>query len=67
MSDTALVTYKCTDLYHPEADHGIRWDDPTIGIEWPVTDTAVSDKDRRAPFLDAIAPDDLPEYPGPGA
>jgi dTDP-4-dehydrorhamnose 3,5-epimerase len=63
VSDRALVTYKCTEVYHPEADHGVRWDDPRIGIDWPVTDPAVSDKDRRAPLLDAIAPGDLPEYP----
>jgi dTDP-4-dehydrorhamnose 3,5-epimerase len=63
VSDTALVMYKCTELYHPEADHGVRWDDPRIAIDWPVTDPAVSDKDRRAPLLSAIAPDDLPDYP----
>jgi dTDP-4-dehydrorhamnose 3,5-epimerase len=65
VSDSALVTYKCTEVYHPEADHGVRWDDPRIGIDWPVSDPAVSDKDRRAPLLDEIAPDELPEYPGP--
>jgi dTDP-4-dehydrorhamnose 3,5-epimerase len=54
--------YKCTETYHPEADRGVRWDDPRIGIEWPLTDSAVSEKDARAPLLSAIAPDDLPEY-----
>jgi dTDP-4-dehydrorhamnose 3,5-epimerase len=63
VSDTALVTYKCSEVYHPEADRGVRWNDPQIGIDWPVTDPAVSDKDRRAPLLSAIAPDDLPDYP----
>jgi dTDP-4-dehydrorhamnose 3,5-epimerase len=63
VSDTALVAYKCTEVYHPEADHGVRWDDPQIGVEWPVTDPAVSEKDRRAPLLGAIATDDLPDYP----
>jgi dTDP-4-dehydrorhamnose 3,5-epimerase len=63
VSAKALVTYKCTEVYHPEADRCVRWDDPRIGIDWPVTDPAVSDKDRRAPLLDAIAPGDLPEYP----
>jgi dTDP-4-dehydrorhamnose 3,5-epimerase len=62
-SDTALVMYKCTDVYHPEADRGVRWDDPRIGIEWPVQGPAVSDKDGRAPLLEQIAPSDLPEYP----
>jgi dTDP-4-dehydrorhamnose 3,5-epimerase len=63
MSDKALVTYKCTEVYHPEADRGVRWDDPRIGIEWPVADPFVSDKDRRAPLLNEIAPEDLPGYP----
>jgi dTDP-4-dehydrorhamnose 3,5-epimerase len=63
VSDTALVTYKCSEVYHPEADRGVRWNDPQIGIDWPVTDPAVSDKDRRAPLLSTIAPDDLPDYP----
>jgi dTDP-4-dehydrorhamnose 3,5-epimerase len=61
LSDSALVAYKCTSVYRPEADRGIRWDDPRIGIEWPVTDPAVSGKDRAAPLLNAVAPDDLPE------
>jgi dTDP-4-dehydrorhamnose 3,5-epimerase len=63
VSDTAVVTYKCTELYHPEADKGVRWDDPRIGVEWPLTDPAVSDKDGRAPLLEDIAAEALPEYP----
>ena len=61
VSETALVTYKCTEVYHPEADRGVRWDDPAIGIDWPVDATPPSPtRTRRAPLLDAIAPDDLP-------
>jgi len=63
MSETALVTYKCTEVYHPEADRGVRWDDPAIGIDWPVAEPNISDKDRRAPLLSAIAAEDLPESP----
>jgi dTDP-4-dehydrorhamnose 3,5-epimerase len=61
LSDKALVTYKCTEVYHPGADRGVRWDDPRIGIDWPINDPLVSDKDGRAPLLGDIAPDDLPE------
>jgi dTDP-4-dehydrorhamnose 3,5-epimerase len=50
-------------VYHPEADRGVRWDDPRIGITWPITDPAVSGKDGRAPLLEAVAADDLPECP----
>lgn len=38
LSDTAEFTYKCTDFYHPDDEGGIRWDDPEIGIEWPIDD-----------------------------
>jgi dTDP-4-dehydrorhamnose 3,5-epimerase len=62
LSDTALVMYKCTELFHPEADRGVRWDDPRIAIEWPVTTPAVSEKDGRAPLLDEIEPELLPLY-----
>ncbi|WP_323735609.1 dTDP-4-dehydrorhamnose 3,5-epimerase [Methanosphaera sp. ISO3-F5] len=49
LSDTAEFTYKCTDFYHPEDEGGIRWDDPEIGIEWPIGDIdelILSDKDK---------------------
>jgi dTDP-4-dehydrorhamnose 3,5-epimerase len=55
--DTEVV-YKVTDLYAPECDKGIAWDDPALGIEWPVAARAaiVSDKDRRHPKLSELAP-----------
>ena len=63
-SDTALVIYKCTEIYRPEAEHGVRWDDPQIGVEWPAGQPHLSDKDRRAPLLSEIPPDELPDYRG---
>lgn len=46
------VQYKCTDVYAPDCDGAIRWNDPAIGIEWPLeADPLLSDKDRAAPFL----------------
>ena len=51
LSETALFTYKCTDLYHPECDGGVRWDDPAIGIQWPISDPILSDKDKNLPLL----------------
>ena len=52
------VLYKTDDYYNREADGGIAWNDPALGIDWPVDAmTAVlSDKDRNAPRLSAIAP-----------
>jgi len=55
LSDTALFSYKCTDLYHPEAELGVRWDDPQIGIEWPLDgEPLLSEKDRHALLLEQI-------------
>ncbi len=55
LTDAAEVLYKATDFYDPAADRTIAWNDPVIGIEWPVApDTRLlSPKDRAAPRLDA--------------
>ncbi|WP_103019504.1 dTDP-4-dehydrorhamnose 3,5-epimerase [Salinibacter altiplanensis] len=53
-SGEALFHYKCTDFYHPEADQTLRWDDPSLGIDWPVEDPVLSDKDATAPTLDEM-------------
>jgi dTDP-4-dehydrorhamnose 3,5-epimerase len=54
LSDTADVIYKCTTAYKPADDAAIRWDDPDIGIEWPVSAPAVSDKDARGKSLRSL-------------
>lgn len=46
-SEIADVVYKCTTLYTPQDDGGIAWDDPDIGIEWPVSAPTLSEKDTR--------------------
>ena len=52
LTDGAELLYKTTDYYAPECDRSIRWDDPDIGIEWPVDgEPILSDKDRDAPLL----------------
>lgn len=51
LSDFADVQYKCTATYNPKAESGIRWDDPAIGIKWPVSQAIVSEKDRTARTL----------------
>ena len=45
------VQYKCSDLYSPENDGAVRWDDPTLGIDWGTSTPILSDKDARAPLL----------------
>ena len=51
LSDTAHVLYKCTEIYHPEAEHSLAWNDPDVNISWPLANPIVSDKDRAAPSL----------------
>lgn len=63
-SEEALFHYKCTDGYHPECEMSVRWDDPAIGIEWPVSAPTLNDKDRNAPVLAGIARNRLPVYAG---
>jgi len=51
LSDTADFHYKCTDYYHPEDEDSLRWDDPDIGIQWPISEPLLSAKDANAPQL----------------
>jgi dTDP-4-dehydrorhamnose 3,5-epimerase len=48
------VQYKCSDLYSPDNDGAVRWDDPSLGIDWGTTAPILSDKDARAPLLAKI-------------
>lgn len=56
LSDTAEFLYKCTAEYAPLSDGGIRWDDPDIGVKWPLEkkDAIVSEKDSALPYLKDI-------------
>lgn len=62
ISDVALFSYKCTELYHPEAELGIRFDDSAIGIPWPASTPLLSAKDRAYPKLADVPRDRLPLY-----
>ena len=62
LSDSAQVEYKCTDLYAPRDELSVIWDDPEIGIEWPIDQPLLSAKDQAAPRLHEIL-DQLPVYP----
>ncbi|MCL5779512.1 MAG: dTDP-4-dehydrorhamnose 3,5-epimerase [Firmicutes bacterium] len=61
-SETALFAYKCTDFYNPAAEGGIIWNDPDIGIDWPVEKPVLSPKDNVYPKLKDISRERLPRY-----
>jgi dTDP-4-dehydrorhamnose 3,5-epimerase len=55
LSEVADVHYKLSTYYDPETERGIAWDDPDVGIEWPLADPQLSERDRNAPRLAALA------------
>ena len=54
LSDVAEVEYKCTELYHPECELSIAWNDPALAIPWPIGDPILSSRDASAPRLSEI-------------
>ena len=62
LSDEADFFYKCTDYYHPASERGIAWNDPAIGIDWPLREVALSAKDQANPRLADQAAENLPVY-----
>ena len=63
LSDYADFHYKCTDYYHAPSEHSILWNDPMIGIDWPVTVPPVlSSKDQNGAPLNTIVLEHLPKY-----
>ena len=55
LTDHVEFLYKADNYYAPEADGGIRWNDPEIGVDWGVVEPILSEKDKNAPFLkDAV-------------
>jgi dTDP-4-dehydrorhamnose 3,5-epimerase len=61
-SEHCLFAYKCTALYVPEAEIGVAWDDPAIGIRWPLAEPVLSPKDRSNLPLAEIDPARLPRF-----
>jgi len=62
LSETVLFMYKCSDYYAPEDEGGICWNDPQLGIHWPVETPILSDRDQAYTSLSRMAPDRLPSY-----
>lgn len=51
--DGSEVFYLMSEFYHAESAHGLRWDDPMLGISWPIANQIMSDKDRRYPLIES--------------
>ena len=64
LSDTAFLSYKCSDLYAPDCEGGILWSDPDLNIDWPLEQPLLSGKDSQYPCLNEISFDRLPVYGG---
>jgi len=64
ISETAMFAYKCTVFYSQKDEKILRWNDPAIGIEWPLSRTSLSQKDKDAPHLSDIPAEHLPKYKG---
>ena len=69
LSEDAEFIYKCSDFYAPEHERGISWDDPAIGIDWPLgaQSPVLSAKDKAYGPLGALPEDALPRYAPAGA
>ncbi len=61
LSEMADIEYKCTDVYDPESDVGIAWNDPALAIAWPIADPLLSARDRKHPPVAALL-DRLPVF-----
>jgi dTDP-4-dehydrorhamnose 3,5-epimerase len=61
-SEAALFAYKCTDFYSPAAEFSLRWDDPDLGIEWPIKTPILSAKDQAGRCLQDLPRESLPVW-----
>jgi dTDP-4-dehydrorhamnose 3,5-epimerase len=62
LSEKAVFTYLCTQTYDAQADAGLRWDDPDLAIDWPISEPTLSAKDQVTPLLKDVAAERLPDY-----
>ncbi len=62
LGDGATLSYLCTRPFSAKHDAAIAWNDPDIGIEWPIEPTSLSARDRAAPRLRDVPPERLPQF-----
>jgi dTDP-4-dehydrorhamnose 3,5-epimerase len=63
LTDDVIFSYKCTQYYAPKAEWTVRWDDPALGIPWPLA-AIVAQRDAAAPLLEELLPECLPRFRG---
>ena len=61
LSETAIFQYKCTEIYHPEDEYGLLWNDKDLKIQWPVINPILSNKDKSLPSLQFVNKKYLPK------
>ncbi len=61
--DGTVFHYKCTDIYHPEAERTVHYADPALGIPWPIGPAITNARDGAAPRLADLPPEALPAHP----
>lgn len=62
ISESALVSYKCTAPHSPRDEVSIRWNDPTLAVRWPSAAPTLSERDAAAPFFADLPPSSVPQY-----
>ena len=62
LTETAVFHYMCTQIYHPEDEYGVLWNDSDVSINWPSGEKIVSDRDCKWSNLEEIDPKKLPDY-----
>lgn len=61
ISDWSVVIYKCSDVYSPDDEQTVRWNDDDLGIDWPIREAVLSPRDATAPLLRDIPTERLPQ------
>jgi len=61
LGDGASVVYQCSDYYHPGDEYGLNWQSTKLGIDWPLKDPIVSEKDAVLPIFSSVLAEDLPD------
>jgi dTDP-4-dehydrorhamnose 3,5-epimerase len=66
LSETAVFAYKCTAFHLPEAERGVLWNDPALGIRWPISEPIVNTRDQNWPLLGDLVESAPRSEPAPG-